>query len=64
MAELTELLIDTRYGEEPMEGVVIRREWAGSTLERAKLVRPHFAQAIEDHWSRGPLRRNTLATGQ
>lgn len=28
---------------------------------RAKLVRSDFVQGIQQHWSMGPLRRNTLA---
>lgn len=53
----------SRVGSEPMEGVVVRREVDGMTTARAKLVRPEFAQAIEEHWSRGPLRRNRLEEG-
>lgn len=45
----------------PMEGLVVRHEDAGLTRERAKLVRASFTQAIGEHWSRGPLRRNHLA---
>jgi hypothetical protein len=44
-----------------MEGVVVRQESGGLTTARAKLVRVEFAQAIEEHWSRGFLRRNKLA---
>ena len=61
--ELRELLGDSRLGSEAMEGIVVRRDTDGWTSERAKLVRPSFTQSIEEHWSRGPLRRNTLATG-
>lgn len=53
----------SRVGGDRMEGVVVRQESGGFTTARAKLVRAEFAQAIEEHWSRGPLRRNKLAEG-
>lgn len=53
----------SRVGGGPMEGLVVRQESGGFTTARAKLVRAEFAQAIEEHWSRGPLRRNKLAEG-
>lgn len=64
LASLEELLPGrSRFGEESREGVVVRRESGGLTENRAKLVRPEFAQAIDEHWSRAPLRRNSLITG-
>lgn len=53
----------SRVGGDRMEGLVVRQEADGFTLARAKLVRAEFAQAIEEHWSRGPLRPNELAEG-
>lgn len=53
----------SRVGGSAMEGIVVRKESGGFTTARAKLVRAEFAQAIEEHWSRGPLRRNELAQG-
>lgn len=41
-----------------MEGVVVRRQDADWTLDRAKLVRPEFVQAIGDHWSRRRIEWN------
>lgn len=64
IAKLDQLLSGTsRVGEGAMEGVVVRQESGGFTTARAKLVRAEFAQAIDEHWSRGPLRRNKLAEG-
>lgn len=61
---LVELTTGTsRVGSLAMEGLVVRREVGGLTTSRAKLVRPEFTQAIEAHWSRGPMRRNQLGTG-
>ncbi len=51
----------SRVGIGAVEGLVIRRESGGFTTARAKLVRREFTQAIDEHWSRGPLRRNQLA---
>lgn len=53
----------SQVGNRGVEGVVVRRESGGFTTARAKLVRAEFTQAIEEHWSRGPLRRNELAAG-
>lgn len=45
----------------PMEGVYLRCDAGEWLLGRAKLVRPEFVQAIEEHWSSRPLERNLLA---
>jgi len=50
-------------GDSVIEGLIIRRESEGFTTARAKLVRAEFSQAIDEHWSRGPLRRNRLTGG-
>ncbi|MBA2556620.1 MAG: RNA ligase family protein [Chloroflexi bacterium] len=64
LTELTEFIYSpSRVGRSAMEGVVVRTEYSGLTAARAKLVRPEFAQAIDEHWSRGPLRRNELVLG-
>ena len=60
---LRRLLGPSRVGDSAMEGLVVRREANGFTTARAKLVRAQFTQAIGEHWSRGPLRRNELAQG-
>lgn len=53
----------SRVGDEFVEGVVVRSESGGFTTGRAKLVRAEFTQAINEHWSKNPLRRNGLAAG-
>jgi len=53
----------SHFGESKVEGLIVRRERDGFTLDRAKLVRAEFAQSIDEHWSRGPLRRNRLTEG-
>lgn len=51
----------SRLTDGPPEGLYVRRETREHLIMRAKLVRPEFAQAIEVHWSRRGIRRNTLA---
>jgi len=53
----------SRVGDSGVEGLIIRRESGGFTAARAKLVRAEFTQAIDEHWSRRPIRRNALANG-
>ena len=49
----------SRLGDTPMEGLVVRHvERPG---ERAKLVRPEFLQAIDEHWRSRPVELNRLA---
>jgi len=45
----------------PAEGIYVRREQSGRLLQRAKLVRAEFVQAIDEHWSKRPLTANQLA---
>jgi ATP-dependent RNA circularization protein (DNA/RNA ligase family) len=59
--EVVKLLGPSRLTQAPMEGVYLRRDAGDFLLSRAKLVRPEFVQAIEEHWSSRPLERNTLA---
>jgi ATP-dependent RNA circularization protein (DNA/RNA ligase family) len=40
----------SRFGTNALEGVIIRRESADFLDQRAKVVRPDFAQAIGEHW--------------
>lgn len=63
--ELKQLLDTTPSAvrDGPSEGIYIRREDGDWLLMRAKLVRADFTQAIEEHWSRAPIRRNRLASG-
>jgi ATP-dependent RNA circularization protein (DNA/RNA ligase family) len=52
LAEVKTLVMTrtSRFGATPLEGVVIRRDSAECLEQRAKLVRPEFAQAIGEHW--------------
>lgn len=51
----------SRYRSGSLEGVVIRRDSDDWCEARAKLVRPDFTQAIEEHWSRRRVEWNRLA---
>jgi ATP-dependent RNA circularization protein (DNA/RNA ligase family) len=51
----------SRFGTTPLEGVVIRRDGAEYLEQRAKLVRPDFAQAIGEHWRSRPIEWNAVA---
>lgn len=46
----------------PAEGLYVRREQSGHLLQRAKLVRAQFVQAIDEHWSRRAIETNQLAS--
>lgn len=64
--EMVKRMLSNRSGVSngEVEGLILRRESGGFTTARAKLVRAEFTQAIEEHWSRGPLRRNQLSEGR
>lgn len=51
----------SRYRSGCLEGVVIRHDSNDWSEARAKLVRPDFTQAIEEHWSRRRVEWNRLA---
>lgn len=52
----------SRFGLGPAEGVVIRRQTADWLEARAKLVRPEFIQAIDEHWRRRKIEWNRVTT--
>jgi ATP-dependent RNA circularization protein (DNA/RNA ligase family) len=57
------LLSQSHLGDDPAEGLYVRRDEGGRLVARAKLVRPEFVQSIEEHWSRFAPRPNLLAGG-
>ena len=58
---LKALLGPSTIADANAEGLYVRREARGVLIARAKLVRPEFAQAIEEHWSKRRLEENQLA---
>ena len=51
----------SRFGDTPLEGVVVRREGPDFLDQRAKLVRPDFAQAIAEHWRSRRIEWNAVS---
>jgi hypothetical protein len=62
LAEVQKLLGPSCFTPGLMEGLYLRRDQGGFLAARAKLVRPEFVQAIEEHWSSRPLERNGLVS--
>jgi hypothetical protein len=63
LAQLEAMLQHSRLTEGPAEGLYVRSEERDHLVARAKLVRPEFAQAIDEHWLRRSLETNQLAGG-
>ncbi|WP_074827048.1 RNA ligase family protein [Paracoccus sanguinis] len=63
LGQLTNLLLNAQseFRNGTIEGLVIRSESDELSVARAKLVRPDFSQAIQEHWSSRPLSWNRLA---
>jgi RNA ligase len=51
----------SQFGSEPMEGLYLRQDEEGWLRNRAKLVRPEFAQSIDEHWTSHVLERNLVS---
>jgi hypothetical protein len=60
LAGLRGLLGNSRVGDSPAEGIYVRADEGDWLWGRAKLVRPEFAQAIQEHWSQRPVRPNQV----
>jgi hypothetical protein len=60
LPELLELLSQSRLTDLPAEGLYLRHDGDQWLEERAKLVRPAFIQAVEQHWTRSGLKPNQL----
>ena len=50
----------SRFGSGPIEGLYVRRDSSDWLEARAKLVRPEFLLAIDEHWSSRSMDRNKL----
>lgn len=63
MTQLHDLTLGARssFRKGNVEGVIVRKEDALWLQERAKLVRPDFAQAITQHWRNRVLEWNRIA---
>jgi ATP-dependent RNA circularization protein (DNA/RNA ligase family) len=58
--EIQKLLSQSKLSSQPAEGLYLRIDRGDWLAQRAKLVRPLFIQAVEQHWSRSPIRPNQL----
>lgn len=63
LERLERLLGSSRLTDGPAEGLYVRREAEGRLIERAKLVRAEFVQAIGDHWSKRRIEANQVVRG-
>lgn len=59
-SELLKLLSVSKFTDQPTEGIYLRVDQGDWLAQRAKLVRPAFVQAVEQHWSRSAIRPNRL----
>lgn len=62
MSALRKKLGSSRLGGVPAEGVYVRWDEGDWLLERAKVVRPGWVMASDEHWSSRRLKTNRLAT--
>ena len=60
LSELSELLLQSKLGDHPAEGIYLRSDRDDWLVQRAKLVRPAFIQSVEQHWSRRNIEPNQL----
>ena len=56
--EIQKLLSQSKLTNQPAEGIYLRIDHDDWLEQRAKLVRPAFIQAVEQHWSRSAIRPN------
>lgn len=59
-SEIQKLLSQSKLTNQPAEGIYLRIDHGDWLEQRAKLVRPAFIQAVEQHWSRSAIRPNRL----
>lgn len=65
LSDLRAMLFEpSAYYGGPVEGLYLRREDDTGLVNRAKLVRPEFVQAIGEHWSHRSVRANRISPTQ
>ena len=60
--EVKQLISQSIYNDELVEGVYLRADEGDWLKARAKLVRPQFIQQIEEHWSKKRIVMNKIQT--
>lgn len=58
--EIQKFLSTSKLSNQPMEGIYLRFDQNDWLAQRAKLVRPAFIQALDQHWSHSSIRPNRL----
>jgi ATP-dependent RNA circularization protein (DNA/RNA ligase family) len=58
--EVQKFISTSKLSDQPAEGIYLRLDEDNWLAQRAKLVRPAFIQAVEQHWSRSAIRPNRL----
>lgn len=58
--EVQKFLSTSKLSDQPAEGIYLRFDQDDWLAQRAKLVRPAFIQAVEQHWSRSAIRPNRV----
>jgi ATP-dependent RNA circularization protein (DNA/RNA ligase family) len=62
-SEIQKLLSQSKLTNQPAEGIYLRIDHGDWLEQLAKLVRPAFIQAVEQHWSHSAIRPNRLTHG-
>ena len=60
LSQLMQFMGDSKYGNEPSEGIYLRQDEGDYLKYRAKIVRKGFKQKIEQHWTRGKMQHNKI----
>ncbi|MBW7876125.1 MAG: RNA ligase family protein [Candidatus Cloacimonetes bacterium] len=59
-SEIQSLFMQSKFGNQPAEGLYLRVDGNAWLEQRAKLVRPTFIQRIDQHWSQAAIRPNRI----
>jgi len=62
LADLKKLFSQSKFSDQPAEGLYLRLDQAKWLAQRAKLVHPVFIQSVEQHWSSSAIIPNRLSS--
>lgn len=60
-SDIKAFILQSKLTDQPSEGIYMRVDQDDWLSQRAKLVRPTFIQALEEHWSRQTIKPNRLS---
>ena len=60
--EIQKLLSVSKFSDQPAEGICLRVDQEDWLVQRSKLVRTAFVQAMDEHWTRSGIRPNRLSS--